>query len=212
MRRRTRSLFGPAARYGLAACAALILAGAASATESTIVRGTGIGKIHVGMTRAQVERVLGKDSLLNDRAQVGSTTYLELGWNFSTFSVGFLQTGSTLRVAQVATTLRGEKTATGIGVGSTFKAAAHAYPQAICGNYFTSMGSTTDRNESTALVVAKDRKQLAFLVRHLRPEGYGDLGPWIVYAVIVRNSIAGAVDFPPSERRCSPGWQQRGSP
>jgi hypothetical protein len=39
---------------------ALTAAGAVSVTESTIVRGVGIGKIKVGMTRAQVRRLLGR--------------------------------------------------------------------------------------------------------------------------------------------------------
>lgn len=205
------------AGHGVAAAVALGLVASAAAAESTIIRGIGIGKVRVGMTRAQVEHVLGKDALVNARTTVAGTQYLELGWNFSTLSVGFLRQGATYRVAQVETTIRGEKTVSGIGVGSTFKAAARAYPQAICTGYFTGMGSTVDygpgvRDAQEALVVAGDRKQLAFLVRHQRPTGYGDLGPWVVYGVIVRNSIPGAVDFPPDWRRCRPGWRERGEP
>lgn len=194
---------------------ALVIA-SASAMESTIVPGRGIGKVRVGMTRAQVEAVLGKDAIVNVRTTVAKTTYLELGWNFSTFSVGFLQQGRTYRVAQVETTLRGERTAKRIGVGSSFTTVAHAYPEAICGSYFTSMGSSPyagvgpgGRHAAAALVVAKERKHLAFLLQPATPHQY--FGRWVVYGVIVRASIPGAVDFPPRSR-CRPGWQERGTP
>jgi hypothetical protein len=90
--------------------AAASLASGASALESTIIRGVGIGKVKVGMTRAQVERILGKDSLVNDREQVGTAPDMELGWNFSSWTVGFLKQRGTYRVAQVGTTLRGQRT------------------------------------------------------------------------------------------------------
>jgi hypothetical protein len=193
---------------------AVVFAGGASAVESTIIRGVGIGKVRMGMTRGQVEHLLGRDHLAGTRSSVAGATYVELGWNFGTFSVGFV--GG--RAVQVETTLKGEKTREGIGVGSSFKAAARSYPQAICTFYFVAPGTGTSygvgsdvRHVETALVVAGDRKQLAFLVRTERPTGYGDLGPWRVFGVIVRNSVAGSVDFPPNTR-CRPGWRERGSP
>lgn len=211
-------MFGTTARYGIAVVAALAVVPGAAAVESTIIRGVGIGKIRVDMTRGQVERVLGSGSVVNSRTRVDGTTYVELGWNFGSTSVGFIQRGATYRVAQVETTLRGQKTTKGIGVGSSFKTVARAYPQAICGGYFTSMGTGVDltigpnhRDAQLALVVARDRKQLAFLVRHAsHPNGYSS-GAWVVYEVIVRNSIPGAVDFPVNWR-CTPGWQTRGGP
>jgi hypothetical protein len=195
---------------------AATVVGSASAVESTIIRGVGIGKVRMGMTRGQVERLLGRDNLVNARTSVSGATYVELGWNFSTFSVGFL--GG--RVMQVETTLRGEKTAQGIGVGSLFSAVARAYPQAICTLYFTSPGTSLNfgpgggpdaRSVYTALVVAGARHQLAFLVGTERPIGYGDLGPVRVKGVIVRNSVPASIDFPPNTR-CAPGWQKRGRP
>jgi hypothetical protein len=192
------------------------LTGSAGATESTIIRGVGIGKVRMGMTRGQVERLLGRDSLVDARSSLAGASYVELGWNFSTFSVGFL--GG--RVMQVETTLRGEKTAQGIGVGSLFSAVVRAYPQAICTLYFTTPGVSLNygpgggpdaRSVHTALVVAGARHQLAFLVETERPIGYGDLGPVRVKGVIVRNSVPASVDFPPNTR-CAPGWQKRGRP
>ena len=41
---------------------AAVAAGSASAAELTIYPGVGVDKVNLGMTRAQVLRVLGKDS------------------------------------------------------------------------------------------------------------------------------------------------------
>ncbi len=199
-----------------AALVAVTVVGSASATESTIVRGVGIGKVRAGMTRAQVEKIFGANELLNDRDTVGGTSYVEYGWNFSTWSVGFLRRGPSFRVAQVATTLRGQKTREGIGVGSLFKAVARAYPQAICTGYYVNMGSRVPtgppwRTSSYALVVAKERKQLAFLVTTADRGTLIPTKPWYVYAVVVRNSVPRAVDFPP-QSRCKAGWKERGRP
>jgi len=211
------SVIVSAVRRGVVAViVAVVLTAApgASATESTIVRGVGIGKIRIGMTRTQVQRLLGRDYTKNATTTIAGAEYVELGWDFSTLSVGFVDG----RVTQVETTLRGEKTREGIGVGSSFKAAARAYPQAICTLYFVSPGtgtsygpSSAQRHAQTALVVAGNRKQLAFLVGTERPIGYGDLGPVVVKGVIVRNPPRGSVDIPPNTR-CEPGWRERGRP
>jgi hypothetical protein len=194
--------------------AATALVPAASAVEATVTPGVGIGKVRIGMTRAQVERVLGHDKQLSERAPVAGTTYLEYDWDFASWSVGFVQRGGSLRVSQVGTSLHAQRTTSGVGVGSTFKAVARAYPQAVCRNYYVSMGSraTTDPTEratSFAIVVAKNRRQLAFLVRP--KENFNFYGRWLVYQVIVRNSVPGAVDFVP-QTRCDPTWKLLGRP
>jgi len=198
-----------------------VLAANANATESTIVRGGGIGKIHIGMTLGQVQKMFGSASLVDARTTVGGRSYVDRGWEFGGWSVGFLRQNGTYRAAQVATTLRGQKTREGIGVGSSFKAVVRAYPQAICVGYYTTMGSIAtvaslghfgqgQRLAHTAIVVASERKQLAFLVKSTSK--YYDLTkPWYVFGVIVRNSVPGAVDFAPKSR-CEEGWQQRGLP
>jgi len=201
--------------------AAAALASPAAAFESTIVRGVGIGKISIGMTLGQVQKMFGSPSLVDARTTVGGRSYVDRGWEFGGWSVGFLKQNGTYRAAQVATTLRGEKTHEGIGVGSSFKAVVRAYPQAICVGYYTTMGSIAtvaslghfgqgERQAHTAIVVANDRKQMAFLVKSTSK--YYDLTkPWYVFGVVVRNSVPGAVDFAP-KTRCEEGWQQRGLP
>ena len=66
-----------------AATASTRIGAGASATESTIYPGVGIGKVELGMTRAQVERTLGKDAIVNSQATFAGTRYVELAWNFA---------------------------------------------------------------------------------------------------------------------------------
>jgi hypothetical protein len=104
---------------------ALVLAHAASAT---IYPGVGIGKVTLGMTRAQVERALGKDSLVNSRAIIGGTQYVELAWDFASWTVAFARTGSVLSAVQVGTTLRTQRTAAHVGTGTLWRALVRAHP------------------------------------------------------------------------------------
>jgi opacity protein-like surface antigen len=99
---------------------AVAVAAPASATEMTIVPGVGIGKVRLGMTLAQVKKVLGQPQTVNARKQLsGHRGYIEYGWNFSSFWVGFVNTKGVLHAALVGTVLRGEKTASGVGVGTS---------------------------------------------------------------------------------------------
>jgi hypothetical protein len=68
--------------------------------------------------------VLGKDYIVNGRK--GSAT--ELGWDYGSWSVTVVQN----RVAEVAVTLRGQKTPAGIGPGSTWRRLRTAYPGGAC--------------------------------------------------------------------------------
>jgi len=107
----------------------VVIAGAfvtgASAIESTIYPGVGIGKIKLGMTKAQVERFLGKDPLLNAR----EGAYTEFAWDFATWTVGFRRG----RAVQISNGLRNQRTKLGIGVGSSWQAVMRAYPGGACG-------------------------------------------------------------------------------
>ena len=197
---------------GVAAVSAAVVATSAMGLEVTVTP-SGIGKVRVGMTRSQVQRLLGRDALLDQRTNVAGKSYAEYGWDFGSWSVGFLQRGRTLRVAQVSTTLRAQRTTKGIGVGSSFKAVARAYPQAVCRNYYVSMRSpvakTTYGSSAIAIVVASNRQQLAFLVRPVT--NYDYYGLWSVYQVVVRHSIPGALDYVPKDR-CDAAWRLLGRP
>jgi hypothetical protein len=107
-----------------AALAACTVAAPASAAESTIYPGVGIGKVKLGMTKTQVVRALGKDSIVNER----SSGYLELAWNYSSWRVGFARG----RVVQVATSIRSQRTPKGVGVGASWRRVLRAYPGGAC--------------------------------------------------------------------------------
>jgi hypothetical protein len=73
--------------FGVAAAVAALVVSGASATESTIYPGVGIGKIKLGMTLPQVEHVLGRDYLFNTNAIVDNARFRELAWNFASWFV-----------------------------------------------------------------------------------------------------------------------------
>jgi hypothetical protein len=105
----------PATRIAAAAASlALVAAGAASAVgEGRIVPQRGIAGLRLGMTQTQVKTTVG----LPGRVERSST---ELGpsttFHYRTYSVTFF---AGPRVTQLATRSPRERTATGIGVGST---------------------------------------------------------------------------------------------
>jgi hypothetical protein len=195
-----------------------LLAASASATESTIVPGVGIGKVKLGMTQAQVEKVLGKDHLVNARATVGGSAYRELAWNFSTWSVGFLRQGTTWRAVQVETTLSPQRTLAGIGVSSPFKQVVREYSQVFCGGIYSTFGPGYDRfGETSLILVNKGPVYTAFAVKPVTPNDYN--GAWRVYAVIVQQSVPGHVSLARTREgdktvlyHCKDGWRERGTP
>jgi hypothetical protein len=198
----------------------LIASSSASATESTIVPGVGIGKLKLGMTLVQAEHALGKDHLLNGRGTVGGKHFVEYAWDFASWSAVFVQSGKTLRLAQVMTSRYTQRTAAGLGVSSRFKAVARAYPDARCGSYYFTLGSeqTThtgpdQRGGGSALIVKRNGAELVFFVKPVNhsPTSYplGYTGPWEIWQVLMRAPVRGEVDPPYS---CASGWRERGSP
>jgi hypothetical protein len=111
---------------------AAIVVGSASATESTIVPGVGIGKVKLGMTQAQVKHVLGSGAIVNDRETINGAPYIELGWNFSEWAVGFVRRGSTYRAVHVTTAQHAQRTTTGVGPGTFWLKLVKAYPGGVC--------------------------------------------------------------------------------
>jgi hypothetical protein len=199
-------------------CAAL-LAAPVGASESTIYPGVGIGKIKLGMTLAQVERVLGTDKLVDARGTVAGTRYVEYGWAFSTWSVGFLQTGRTLHAVQIETTVSGQRTSGGIGVSSPFVRTARQYPNALCTGIVTSWtGTEYEFHGEWAIVVVTPGAYTAFAVKPATTDEYN--GPWRVYAVIVQKAVLGHISFARvrydngkvKTEGCTDGWRDRGTP
>jgi hypothetical protein len=99
---------------------ALVLAGAAlalpTAAAATIRPQQGMSGVVLGMTKAQVQARLGRP------LQGGGH------WFFPRVSVGF-RAG---RATEITTTRSTERTASGLGVGSTEAAVRRAFPRAVC--------------------------------------------------------------------------------
>jgi hypothetical protein len=124
-------------------CIAFLFAAAsASALEETIYPGVGIGKVKLGLTKAQVKQRLGAHYILNDTETVAGKRYVEYGWDYSRWVVTFGQEGRNLRVVQVATDLHDQRTANGVGFGTLWRPLVHAYPGGRCGwgNHYSPYG------------------------------------------------------------------------
>jgi hypothetical protein len=93
---------------------------AAAAANQLVRPGIGIGKLRLGMTLTQVKHVLGPNYVVNRRIPRGfGRTYVELGWDFSWWRVGFLVQRGRYRAVVVATQYRSERTRNGVGVGTS---------------------------------------------------------------------------------------------
>src|SRR5262249_44363526 len=112
----------------LGAILALAVAGGASATESTIYPGLGIGKVTLGMNRANVVKALGKGYFVNGRAG----PYVELEWNFGTWIVDLVRVGQRYQTVEVSTALRTQRTASGLGPRTLWLKLVHKAPGGAC--------------------------------------------------------------------------------
>jgi hypothetical protein len=166
-----------------------------------------MGKVKLGMTKAQVTRALGSDSLVNDRATYDGKQYVELGWNFGSWSVAFGRTGSTLRVVQVSTTLRSQKTPARVGMGTQWRPLVRAYPGGVCA-FGNSIGlpqdGVMDRYGSFLeyLVPHSGGTQTIFMLK------LGDDHRYRVFEAHVRKPFTALGEFGrDSPFRCRPGWE-----
>jgi hypothetical protein len=119
------SRFVRCSRYVVAAAAAVLAVAlpgsvAASPDDGDRVRhGAGIGELRLGMTYAEVRRILGGPQTVDAREQLsGGRRYLEFSWDFGWWTVGFMGRPGRLRVASIQTLSRNERTVEGLGVGS----------------------------------------------------------------------------------------------
>jgi hypothetical protein len=92
----------------------------ADARDQRLRHGEGIGKIHLGMTPGGVRRALGPDAILvrRERRSAGRV-YAEYQWGMGWWAVGFLGKPGQLRVVQVSTLSRSQRSPEGLGVDST---------------------------------------------------------------------------------------------
>jgi hypothetical protein len=168
-----------------------VLVVSASATESTIYPGVGIGKIKLGMTKSQVERILGRDHILY--AKDGS--YVAYEWDFATWVVGF----QSRHVVFVSTSVRAQRTPAGIGPDSTAERLVKAYPHGICGNW----------GHVLYLVPHEGGTQTIYSIKasaKLLPDGRTQLTPKVL-EVWVRTRFKPLPEFA-AEHGCGTGWEK----
>jgi hypothetical protein len=105
---------------GVALAAALATTAAAAPGDDKRVRhGLGIGRVKLGMTYAEVRRILGGPQTVDARERLrDGRRYLQFSWDFGWWTVGFLGRPGKLRVALVQTLNARERTVEGLGVGT----------------------------------------------------------------------------------------------
>lgn len=116
-------------------CCLLVCAAPAAAADSphvrqTIVPGRSIGKVALGMTFAQVKKVLGAPEAVISREEgrFGSKR-VEYSWNLSEWRVAFVYTAKTNRAVVIRSSTHGEKTKKGVGVGTLQARVERTYRQ-----------------------------------------------------------------------------------
>ena len=191
--------------------AAVIIATAGSAAgaperDAQIRPGIGIGNVRLGMTLAQVRRVLGPSPLLNRRVELGfGREHREYVWNWFEWTVALRGPPSRLRVVRIATT-RGNHRYRGIGVGSRMRALVRVFPRATCRGFFP--GGTQ------VLVRTRGGRQLRFVIVAPPKRGTGFAptpGPYRVSEVIVQEALPPlGVQVPQSASvACASNWRRR---
>lgn len=103
------------------AASALLAAGALASPiqDERIRHGAGIGELRLGMSYAEVRRILGGPQTVDRREQLTrGRRYLEFSWDFGWWTVGFMGRPGRMRVVSIQTLSRRERTVEGLGVGS----------------------------------------------------------------------------------------------
>ena len=165
-----------------------VLATVASAVDSTIYPGVGIGKIKLGMDAAQVKKILGRDYLVNGSQNVRGRRYTEWGWDYSRWTVTFEQRGRKLRAVEVATVIPAQRTPKRVGPGSSWRQLVTAYPDGVCVYNHDHGGARADY-----LLANKSGSQTIFIAR----AETGLSNPYRVVEVHVRTPWVALTQFQP---------------
>jgi hypothetical protein len=182
--------------------AAGVVASGASALEETIYPGVGIGKVKLGMTRAQVVRTLGNDYVVNE----SGSSYTELGWNFSSWSVR-LRGG---RAVEVGTILHSQRTTKRVGPGTFWLKLVKAYPGGACTFTDVPPAGSAAYGVLEYLVAHKGGTQTLFTLHAWPPRAYYGAAAktFFVVSVAVRTRYETLPEFARDyATRCRDGWQ-----
>ena len=190
--------------------AALLAGGVATAEgaperDGQIRPSVGIGKIRLGMTVAEVRRILGPPQLLNRRVSLGfGREHREYVWNWFEWSVAFRGAPGGLRTVRVTTTRRNHRYR-GIGVGTRMRDLVRVFPRATCRGFHP--------GETHVLVRTAGGRQLRFRIVGPPPRGTGFAptpGPIRVAEVIVQEALPPLGVTVPVEASgaCAPDWRR----
>jgi hypothetical protein len=174
-----------------AASLALLFVPSASATESTIYPGVGIGKVRLGMTLTQAKNALGTPQTVNARKQLSSGRgFIEYGWNFSTIWVGFVNTKGVLHAVLVGTDTVAQRTKSGVGVGThiarvkQLRARCYVGTEWLTHPYF----DPEQRLGSHCVLPGAGGRSTVFVLKCSGPRDYG-CGDYTVEKLFVRTSF-----------------------
>jgi hypothetical protein len=173
------------------AVAAAVFVRGASATESTIYPGVGIGKVKLGMTLTQVKSALGTPQTVNARKQLsGGRGFIEYGWNFSTIWVGFVNTKGVLRAVLVGTDAVAQRTRSGVGVGThiarvkKLRARCYVGTEWLTHPYF----DPEQRLGSHCVLPGAGGRSTVFVLKCIGPRDYA-CGDYAVEKLFIRTSF-----------------------
>ena len=107
-------------------------AGARTDANLRIRPAQSIGKIRLGMSEMQLRRAMGRPRAVVPRSGSFGLRTVEYEYGFAEYVVRLFGPRRRLRVTAVATTLRRERTAKGVGAGSLERDVLRAYPTARC--------------------------------------------------------------------------------
>ena len=152
------------------------------------------------MTLSQVKHALGGDFLVDDRG----TNYLELGWNYASWTVAF-QSG---RAVLVSTTVRTQRTSSGAGPGALWAKVVHAYPGGRCTFNLVNYSWRVEY-----LVPHRGGTQTLFVFRDVFDEQQEKVTGYEVAEAAVRKPFKPLPEFASGWRdRCADGWAQTSVP
>jgi hypothetical protein len=108
----------------LALAVGALPAGAGEERDLLVRHGEGIGKLRLGMTMREVKRVLGSDATVyRKERRTNGYLYLELGWDYGWWTVGFMRPPrGRYEAVRIGTVSRAQRTPEGLGADSTDRA------------------------------------------------------------------------------------------
>ena len=154
------------------------------------------------MTLSRVKHVLGREYLVQDRD--AGAGYVELGWNYASWVVGF-QRG---RAVLVTTTLRTQRTTTGAGPGAEWLKVVHAYPGGRC-----TFNADSYMWRLEYLVPHRGGTQTLFVFRDIYDHKLARTTGWEAVEATVRKPVKPLPEFAPDYHwQCLDGWAKTNLP